>query len=578
MRPLHLAAVAICILLANPSNATAGNPIEYAEQSPKRLVCPGTAEFGVYFSCSIGVGGEVDIFPFDANEGDKIFARMADNSGFQQIAPRVDIFAQGGVAPVCTASSSGIAQINGCEISSDGTYEVRASDGPPFVDTGGYGLYVQRLNQPQNAVEMSLGQSISSTIAGTGDVDSYTFFAQTGDVLWVSMYDTPGSAPLNPAIQLYDPNGELVSSVASSSAAIIDGAVAAMGGKYLVLAMDNGTLNSGTYNLSVHQLNGGTTAIPAAMGQTLVTSFSLEGEVDAFSFAGQANDVVIVRVVDLAGFAELTPNLRLYSPQGVQLGSVTSNNTAEIVSLVLSEEGKYTALVRETGIPDNGSYSFFWQQLNGPSNVIPHTPGVPVAETISPGGEVDTYRFVGEVGQNVFIEMIDMSGFLQLTPLVRVFSPDGVLVAQATDADIASLNLTLGAPGSYSVLATDNLPFPDDTGAYTMQIDADITTGVPETPVARLSAELLPNSPNPFNPRTALRFRTTVAGLATVEIYDSMGRSVRDWTVNATTAGNYEVEWNGRDRQGRVVASGVYRSRLVFRGEDHGTQSLVLVR
>ena len=69
-------------------------------------------------------------------------------------------------------------------------------------------------------------------------------------------------------------------------------------------------------------------------------------------------------------------------------------------------------------------------------------------------------------------------------------------------------------------------------------------------------------SPNPFNPRTTIRFELARAGAARLAVYDVCGRQVRTLLDGSLAAGSHEAEWDGRDDGGREVGSGVYLARL----------------
>lgn len=88
---------------------------------------------------------------------------------------------------------------------------------------------------------------------------------------------------------------------------------------------------------------------------------------------------------------------------------------------------------------------------------------------------------------------------------------------------------------------------------------------------------LLKPSPNPFNPKTALRFSLRESGPVLLEIYDLMGRKLATPAAGRYAAGPHEVEWTARDGRGRELASGVYLARLKLSGYE-STQRLVLVR
>ncbi len=93
---------------------------------------------------------------------------------------------------------------------------------------------------------------------------------------------------------------------------------------------------------------------------------------------------------------------------------------------------------------------------------------------------------------------------------------------------------------------------------------ATAPTGVPGAPAA---LRLHPNQPNPFNPRTTIRFDLPVAGQAILSIYDLAGRLVRVLVEGERAAGAYEAVWDGRDATGRSAPSGSYLARLVAGGK-----------
>ncbi|MDH4037231.1 MAG: T9SS type A sorting domain-containing protein [Candidatus Krumholzibacteria bacterium] len=74
--------------------------------------------------------------------------------------------------------------------------------------------------------------------------------------------------------------------------------------------------------------------------------------------------------------------------------------------------------------------------------------------------------------------------------------------------------------------------------------------------------QLLPNVPNPFNPTTSIRFELAAAGRVRLAVYDVSGAEVVTLVDGVRTPGLHSVAWNGTDRRGARVASGVYFYRL----------------
>ena len=74
---------------------------------------------------------------------------------------------------------------------------------------------------------------------------------------------------------------------------------------------------------------------------------------------------------------------------------------------------------------------------------------------------------------------------------------------------------------------------------------------------------LLPNYPNPFNPHTQIPFLLTEPASVNLRIYDPSGRVVRTLVgLQPLGRGLYTAAWDGRDDNGRELASGVYFCRL----------------
>ncbi|MCM3902885.1 MAG: hypothetical protein ND866_14360, partial [Pyrinomonadaceae bacterium] len=74
-----------------------------------------------------------------------------------------------------------------CILTSSGLHTIQAFDSFNGTFTGGYNLYLQRLNNPGNTVSISFGQTVPGSIDGLADVDTYTFTANVGDRVLVRM-------------------------------------------------------------------------------------------------------------------------------------------------------------------------------------------------------------------------------------------------------------------------------------------------------------------------------------------------------------------------------------------------------
>ena len=91
---------------------------------------------------------------------------------------------------------------------------------------------------------------------------------------------------------------------------------------------------------------------------------------------------------------------------------------------------------------------------------------------------------------------------------------------------------------------------------------------------------LAQNYPNPFNPTTDIRYQIADSRLplhTTLKIYNILGQEVRTLVDEAQEPGYYTVIWDGKDNDGRLMASGVYFYRLSA-GHFTATKRMVLMK
>jgi len=73
-----------------------------------------------------------------------------------------------------------------------------------------------------------------------------------------------------------------------------------------------------------------------------------------------------------------------------------------------------------------------------------------------------------------------------------------------------------------------------------------------------LSSFSLKNYPNPFNPRTTVRFNIERDGLVQVDVFDLAGRRIRSLHSGDLSRGSHELSWDGKTGEGLACPSAVY--------------------
>jgi hypothetical protein len=106
-----------------------------------------------------------------------------------------------------------------------------------------------------------------------------------------------------------------------------------------------------------------------------------------------------------------------------------------------------------------------------------------------------------------------------------------------------------------------------------------VSVSVDEPAAALPSAFALhQNYPNPFNPETTIRYQIPGGRHHVVlTIYDVMGKIIKTLVDIEQPAGDYTIHWDGKDNEGRFVASGTYLYKLTA-GDFAQTKRMMLVR
>lgn len=81
--------------------------------------------------------------------------------------------------------------------------------------------------------------------------------------------------------------------------------------------------------------------------------------------------------------------------------------------------------------------------------------------------------------------------------------------------------------------------------------------------------------PNPFNPSTEIHFKLPVNSEVTITIYDILGKELWQTKTASLETGEHAVAWNGKNKSGNQVSSGIYLCRLSFKNYS-GIIKLVL--
>ncbi len=75
--------------------------------------------------------------------------------------------------------------------------------------------------------------------------------------------------------------------------------------------------------------------------------------------------------------------------------------------------------------------------------------------------------------------------------------------------------------------------------------------------------------PNPFNPGTKIHYALKQEGTVKFKIYNAKGQLVNSFSETHSSPGTYVYEFNGKNKDGNELASGIYFCSMQFKGKNY---------
>jgi hypothetical protein len=110
-------------------------------------------------------------------------------------------------------------------------------------------------------------------------------------------------------------------------------------------------------------------------------------------------------------------------------------------------------------------------------------------------------------------------------------------------------------------------------GVYRLVYDSkqEHISGIPKT------YQLSQNYPNPFNPQTLIKYDLPEPGHVNIAVYNILGQKVKTLVDEQQEMGYKFVYWDGKDEEGKEVASGIYFYKIKTKGFEK-TKKMVLLK
>ncbi|MBD3180412.1 MAG: T9SS type A sorting domain-containing protein, partial [Candidatus Latescibacteria bacterium] len=455
-----------------------------------------------------------------------------------------------------------------------------------FVSMGKEGFTVLDITDPASAATVIIADTLTcNSIAIDGD---YAYIA--GGDEGVRVFDISGISTMNET-GIYDTPGNVYDvAVSGSYAYIADGTAG-----FLVLDIsDPASPDSAGACPTAHianglALDGNYAYLSDHDGGLRVIDISDPAnplEIDSYSGCDYANDVAISgNYAYLTDWAEGVRILDISEPDNISLAGSRSYNIVE-------------------GISVSGNYAYVAAQSDGIRVLDIHSAPSVIEKGFYDTGGTCVSTLV--TSNDIIIAPDGICGIYFLSnPLVpvMVFSyrtnpgPEGITVSwqlsePARAEEFQLLRRKTGEAGFAPLILpvmrdhlqysfTDRDCLPGEEYIYRVMLgsgeDAVFLLQTDPASIPSPAAFALHNSPNPFNPSTRIRYHLPGAGLTALRVYDTSGRLVSVLVDGIKKAGWHETAWDGADRKGDPVCSGIYFCRLEA-GKSRVCRKMVLLR
>ena len=84
--------------------------------------------------------------------------------------------------------------------------------------------------------------------------------------------------------------------------------------------------------------------------------------------------------------------------------------------------------------------------------------------------------------------------------------------------------------------------------------------------------------PNPFNPTTTISFSIQEESEVNLSVYNIKGQKIKTLVHNELNKGNHSIIWNGDDKSGKPVSSGIYYYKLNVNGKTEAVKKCLLLK
>ncbi|MCC7155820.1 MAG: RHS repeat protein, partial [Bryobacterales bacterium] len=459
-------------------------------KTPGAFVVPAGDEGGAMTNGENHAGaihlGDLDMWTFQANAGDAITLSIGEVTDSGSFWPWIRLRSPTG-AQIGSGYGALTGHIDVAAAPLTGTYTLVVAS----ADSGSNGTGTYRLTlakTPGNFVVPSGDEGGAMTNGANhtgaihlGDLDQWTFQANAGDAISVSIGETADNGSFWPWIRLRAPNGAQLGSGYGALSGHINVAAAPQTGTYTVVvtSADSGSNGTGAYRLNMAK-SPGTFVVPSGdEGGTMTNGANHTGaiqlaDLDQWSFQANAGDAISVSVGETTDTGSFWPWIRLRAPNGAQLGSGYGALSGHINVASAPQTGTYTVVVASADSGSNGTGTYHLTlaktpgafvvpsgDQGGPLTVGPNNPGAIFL------ADLDQWTLQARAGDTIDLSISETADAGSFWPWIRLRGPTGIQYGSAYGASSAQIHIASAAlTGTYTVVVASADSGSNGAGSY----------------------------------------------------------------------------------------------------------------
>ena len=417
---------------------------------------------GGYVDGKITTAGDSNLWTFIANANEVVHLNVIDQDN-KDLALQAVIYSPDGNV-VFDSTNDNIVHIHNLQAKTTGTYTLEIKDGHTNASRGNSQLGSYRIYFTNHQVaehgELKEQGFVSETL-DTGDIDTWQFTAEAGELISLSVVDTHDK-DLAVHGTLISPDGSVLQDRGHDSVLVYHNIQTKQTGTYTLVIKDGHTSKSRghmqTGHYQIYFYKPGKAEHGALKNNGYVEETLDTGDIDSWTFTARSGEFFTLSLIDIQS-QELAVHGTIFSPDGTVVSDGGHDDVQLFLNVQARQTGEYTFMVKDghtsssRGHSQTGPYRVYLNQPTASEHGALKNTGV--VEKIIEYGDLDSWHFDAAEGQTLSLTFTDVLE-RDLAIEAIVYAPDGSrFLAGKHDKVLRFNTVKINQPGRYYVQVND---------------------------------------------------------------------------------------------------------------------------